>query len=271
MNALSTPAQLSEFQTDDLRRVTAVLTDIDDTLTTDGRLPAIAYTALEALYEAGLIVVPVTGRPAGWCDMVARFWPVHGVVGENGAFWFRYDQDARRMHRGYWKSPEDRIADKAKLADLAQSIPDAVPGCAVSADQAYREADLAIDFCEDVPPLPTDDVQRIVELFERAGAQAKVSSIHVNGWFGEYDKLTMTGRYFQQNHGMDIDTDADRIVFLGDSPNDSPMFAHFPSAVGVANVMDMADQMPAMPAYVTAKRGGEGFAEFADALLAARA
>lgn len=264
------PAPLDEFPAEDLRRVTAVLTDIDDTLTTDGRLPAVAYSALENLSDAGLVVVPVTGRPAGWCDMVARFWPVQGVVGENGAFYFRYDRTQKRMARRYWKSESERAADAAKLAALGEAIPKAVPGCAVSADQAYREADLAIDFCEDVAPLSDDAVAKIVSLFEDAGAQAKVSSIHVNGWFGDYDKLTMTGAFFSETCDTDLRSDTDTIVFVGDSPNDAPMFAHFPKSVGVANVMDMADQMTNLPGYVTRQRGGEGFAEFADALLRTR-
>ena len=94
-------------------RVRAVLTDIDDTLTSDGRLPAVAYAALEKLRDAGLLVVPVTGRPAGWCDLIARQWPVDAVVGENGAFYFRYDDKARKMIRRYVKSAEARGADRA--------------------------------------------------------------------------------------------------------------------------------------------------------------
>ena len=261
------PAPLAQFPVDDLCRVTAVLTDIDDTLTTDGRLPAVAYSAMERLSDAGLIVVPVTGRPAGWCDMVARFWPVQGVVGENGAFYFRYDRDQKRMQRRYWKTDAERAADAIKLAALRDAIPRTVPGCAISADQAYREADLAVDFCEDVAPLSDAAIAQIVAMFEGAGAHAKVSSIHVNGWFGDYDKLTMTQKFLAESCDMDIDAQAETIVFVGDSPNDAPMFAHFPNAVGVANVMDMASRMAALPAYVTTRRGGEGFAEFADIIL----
>lgn len=270
MTPAAHPRPLDQFTAADLGQVKAVLTDIDDTLTTDGRLPAIAYSALERLHDAGLIVVPVTGRPAGWCDMIARFWPVHGVVGENGAFYFRYDRQEKRMQRRYWKSDAERTADAEKLEKLSHTILSAVPGAAISADQAYREADLAIDFCEDVEPLPDASIAEIVRLFEAAGAEAKVSSIHVNGWFGDYDKLTMTQTFFDETYGMNISAEATTIVFLGDSPNDAPMFAHFPNAVGVANVMDMADCMTALPAFVTVNRGGEGFAEFADHLLQAQ-
>ena len=248
-----------------------VLTDIDDTLTTGGRLPAVAYAALEALRQGGLVVVPITGRPAGWCDHIARMWPVDGVVGENGAMYFRYDGAARRMIRRYAKGSAERGRDALALRELAGRILAAVPGTAVSADQAYREADLAIDFCEDVPALPLEAARRVKALFEEAGAQAKISSIHVNGWFGSYDKLSMTRLFFAEVLGEDLERIRDRVVFAGDSPNDCPMFAYFPNSVGVANVMDFAAELTAAPAWVTRARGGEGFAELARTLLEARA
>jgi len=247
-----------------------VFTDIDDTLTTDGRLPATAYQALERLHEAGFAVVPITGRPAGWCDMVARFWPVAGVVGENGAFYFRHDEKSRKMVRRFTVDDATRAANRVKLAALRDRILREVPGAAISADQLYREADLAIDFCEDVPPLPTSKVDRIVALFEEAGAVAKVSSIHVNGWFGDYDKLSMTRLFVRDVLGLDLDREKHRFVFCGDSPNDSPMFGFFPNGVGVANVRDFADAMPHLPRWITTAPSGAGFVELAQALIAAR-
>lgn len=247
-----------------------VFTDIDDTLTTDGRLPAAAYAALERLAGAGLAVVPVTGRPAGWCDMVARFWPVAGVVGENGAFAFRYDHAHRRMHRRFVADAGTRAANRARLTALGETILAAVPGCAIASDQLYREADLAIDFREDVAPLPDRDVDRIVALFEAAGATAKVSSIHVNGWFGAYDKLGMARLFATEHLGRDLDREEASFAFCGDSPNDAPMFEAFSHSCGVANIRDFAGRPFARPAYVTRARGGEGFVELADVILAAR-
>jgi HAD superfamily hydrolase (TIGR01484 family) len=258
---------IASFSAVERRKVRAVLTDIDDTLTESGRLPAIAYQALEDLHEAGLIVIPVTGRPAGWCDMIARQWPVDGVVGENGAFYFRYDQAESRMIRKYMKTPAERAADRERLDTLQSEIQSLVPGSAIASDQAYREADLAIDFAEDVPPLPPASVKRIVEIFEQQGATAKVSSIHVNGWFGGYDKLTTSLRMLRDEFGIDAAADPEVIVFAGDSPNDAPMFGYFPNSVGVANVMRIKDSLPAAPTWVTTKAGGQGFAELANQLL----
>jgi len=259
---------IENMQADVRRGVRYLLTDIDDTLTSEGRLPAEAYKALEDLRAAGLKVVPITGRPAGWCDHIARMWPVDGVVGENGAFYFRYDEAARRMHRRYFKDAPQRQADAKRLKELERRILAEVPGVAVSADQSYREADLAIDFCEDVPALPMEAARRVKDIFEQAGAQAKISSIHVNGWFGEYDKLSMTRLFFREVFGQELDAIRESVVFSGDSPNDAPMFAYFPNSVGVANVMDFGDELDAAPAWVTRARGGEGFAELAAALLA---
>jgi HAD superfamily hydrolase (TIGR01484 family) len=255
----------------DAARIRLVLTDIDDTLTCEGRLPADAYRALEDLTAAGFIVAPVTGRPAGWCDLIARFWPVAGVVGENGALYFAYDQAARTMRRVFAASAAERAANRARLEAIRARVLAEVPGAAVSADQAYREADLAIDFCEDVPPLDMDAVARIKAIFEEAGAVAKISSIHVNGWFGQYDKLSMTRQFARDIAGLDIDAqDNDRVVFVGDSPNDAPMFGYFRNAFGVAGVRRFAGQLEAKPAYVTEGGGGRGFVEVANRLLGAR-
>ncbi|MEN8199154.1 MAG: HAD-IIB family hydrolase, partial [Thermodesulfobacteriota bacterium] len=194
------------------KQINYVLTDIDDTLTNDGRLPAIAYAAMERLQEGGVKVVPITGRPAGWCDHIARMWPVDGVVGENGAFYFYYDHPEKRMVRRFWRSEEQRSEDRRRLAELKESVLAQVEGCAVSADQLYREADLAIDFSEDVPALPMKEVKRIVEICEQAGAVAKISSIHVNTWFGQYDKLTMSKRFFSEVFALELDDCKETVV-----------------------------------------------------------
>jgi HAD superfamily hydrolase (TIGR01484 family) len=222
---------------------------------------------MERLKTAGIHTIPITGRPAGWCDHIARMWPVEGLVGENGAFYFRYDDRQRKMQRRYFKSEDQRNADRQKLEKLKLEILKKIPGCRVSADQAYREADLAIDYCEDVPPLSMEEVNQIVGLFEGAGARAKISSIHVNGWFGEYDKLTMTQMLFNEVFKDDLEAVKDDVIFIGDSPNDVPMFQFFPHAVGVANILEFKGKIAHEPAWITRKEGGFGFAEMVDQLL----
>lgn len=258
---------LSAFSAASRGRIRGVLCDIDDTLTTDGRLRATAYDALERLHAAGLRVVPITGRPAGWCDHIARLWPVDAVVGENGAFWFRYDTRRRVMQRRFMDAPDIRASHRDALIKIADEILAAVPGAAIAADQPYRETDLAIDFCEDVPRLPADAVQRIAGIMRQRGLTAKISSIHVNGWFGNHDKLTTTQALFGEGFGIDLDAARADYVFAGDSPNDAPMFGYFPHAVGVANIRNFIGQLAHEPAYVTVAAAGEGFIELANFLL----
>jgi hypothetical protein len=266
-SAAATMRPLAAMSAASRAAVRGVLFDVDDTLTTHGALTAAAYAALEALRDAGLMAVAITGRPAGWCDHLARMWPVDAVVGENGALWMRYDRATRRLERGFVADDATRRANRARLAAIGERILGAVPGAALASDQQYREADLAIDFCEDVPALPRAAVDRIVALMEAEGMTVKVSSIHVNGWFGRYDKLTTTRALFAEVFGVDLDRDRERYVFAGDSPNDAPMFAYFPNAVGVANVRAFADRIATLPAYVTEGEAGAGFVELVAALV----
>ncbi len=248
-------------------KIKFVFTDIDDTLTTDGKLPAASYQALWDLHAKGFVVVPVTGRPAGWCDMVARFWPVHAVIGENGAFYFKYDEASKKMHREWAYGDELRLQYQLKLQVIEKEVLQTVPGCRVSADQFSRLFDLAIDFCEDVLALAKSDVQKIVSVFEKHGATAKVSSIHVNGWFGDHDKLSMCKTYLSKEWKVDLAKDTSLCVFAGDSPNDEPLFAKFENSVGVANVVEFKDQLKSPPQFICTQKNGAGFVELARHLL----
>lgn len=258
---------LKDMDLEKLAAIKFVLADIDDTLTLNGRLPAAVYTALEKLHGAGIILVPITGRPAGWCDHIARMWPVDGIVGENGAFYFYYCPEEQRMIRRYAKSDPERQRDRDRLTALSHTILTAFPEVRIAADQAYRETDLAIDICEDVAPVPVASVVKVKEMFEAAGAKAKVSSIHVNGWFGEYDKLSMTRNLFLEVFSLDLDAVKGQVIFIGDSPNDMPMFHYFPNSVGVANVLQYLDKSASHPAWIASQIGGEGFIELAEAIL----
>lgn len=259
---------LASCPTDVLAAVRGLLTDIDETLSTRGQLTAEAYAALAALKQAGLLVIPVTGRPAGWCDHIARFWPVDAVIGENGAFWMWHDTKAGKLRTRFIQSESERAEGRRRLEAVRAEVMQSVAGAGIASDQPYRLADLAIDFCEDVPALSRAEVERIVSTFEKHGAHAKVSSIHVNGWFGTYDKLAMTRTMMRELFDVDLDAARDSFAFAGDSPNDTPMFAYFPNAVGVANLHRFLDRVATPPAYITARESGAGFCELVDCLLA---
>jgi HAD superfamily hydrolase (TIGR01484 family) len=254
----------------DPQRLRGLLFDIDDTLTTDGRLTALAYGAMERLKHAGRLVVPITGRPAGWCDHIARMWPVDAVVGENGAFYFWHDDAVGRLRKRYVDADDERARHRARFDAIARRILTEVPGSALASDQAYRENDLAIDYCEDVTPLPLEAAERIAALMRAEGLNAKISSIHVNGWFGRYDKLATTRLLLDERFGLRLEGANAELAFLGDSPNDAPMFEFFDNSVGVANVTRFAGRLAAVPKFVTREAAGAGFAELVSYLLGSR-
>ncbi|MCE5255279.1 MAG: HAD-IIB family hydrolase [Spirochaetaceae bacterium] len=258
---------IDELTMTEAEAIRFVLMDIDDTLTTNGKMPAESYAALWALHDAGLKVIPVTGRPAGWCDLIAREWPVDGVVGENGAF-------------AFWEAPGRQLQSMTHPNAVRNTAPTlrrvvgralaAVPGCRPAHDQFARLYDVAIDFAEEEPILPLESALAIKKICDEEGVRAKVSSIHVNAWLGDYDKLSMTTRYLTARFGYSDERDRGQVIFVGDSPNDEPMFVHFPLTCGVANILRYGKHILRTPTFVTAAEKGAGFAEFARAVLAIR-
>lgn len=245
-----------------------VLTDIDDTITTEGQLHGYAYDALWKLKEAGLKIIPITGRPAGWCEMIARFWPVDGVVGENGGLCFYYQN--KKMNRWYHADEKIITENKIKLKQIEELILKKFPEVKISSDQFCRITDLAVDFCEDVPPVSMDKVVQIKKVFEDHGAIAKISSIHVNGWFGNYNKLSSTLLLAKTLYGLNKDEFLSKSIYVGDSPNDEPMFEAFPLSFGVANVEKFKSSMKYLPTFIASKESGLGFCEIADELIKIR-
>lgn len=258
------PQDIAQLETQDIK---GIFFDIDETLTTEGKLTGEAYAALWRLKDADKIVVPITGRPAGWCDHIARMWPVTAVIGENGAFYFTLEDD--KLEKCYIQGKTELEESRRKLDAIKREVLAAYPHANVASDQNYREFDLAIDFCEDVPPLQTEEIDGIVAIFVKHGAQAKISSIHVNGWFGDYDKLSATKVFANNDLGIDLEVHNDAFVFVGDSPNDEPMFHFFKNSIGVNNVLDFKDRLEHLPRYITPSRSGAGFVEVANVLLKA--
>ena len=273
----------------ELSEIRGVCLDIDDTLSTHGKLTAEAFAALWKLKNAGFAVVPITGRPAGWCDHIARFWPVDAVVGENGAFTFYMDRGGadpgnrkpavlRRLDTPGGES--DPVKRRAALEALGAAIRHRFPHARWASDQAYREFDLAIDFCEDVPAWSEADVRELVKLCTDAGAHAKVSSIHVNAWFGEYDKWGGFEHWVQSGFpglaggaakfSLGAKTPRQEWLFIGDSPNDEPLFKHFDATVGVANLKRFLPDLKSPPRWMTKEISGAGFAQMAEGLCFAR-
>lgn len=258
----------SQAKVSELKKIQGVCLDIDDTLTSHGTLTAEAYGMLWKLKQRGFLVVPITGRPAGWCDMIARFWPVDAVVGENGAFVMWMDRTGlKHTVRKMLLHPAIAKDAKAKRAALLTKIQSVFPHAVASSDQAYREYDLSIDLYEDVPHWSDADVEKLTQLARAEGAHAKLSSIHLNTWFGDYDKLSGFKAWLSAAR---VTVPFDAWIFAGDSPNDEPLFAGFKNSVGVANLGRFLDKIKNKPTWITRQESGSGFVEMGKKLLSAR-
>jgi HAD superfamily hydrolase (TIGR01484 family) len=247
--------------------VLGVFTDIDDTLTTEGAITADALAALAQLREAGVRVVPITGRPVGWSEPFARTWPVDAIVAENGAVAVRREGDS--LAKLYQQSAALRAANFERMQQVARRVLAEVPGATLARDSAGRETDIAIDHSEFVH-LPAERIAQVVRLMQAEGMNATVSSIHINGWYGEHNKLSGARWMVRELFGRDLDAEIGRWVYVGDSTNDMLMFERFPHSVGVANIRRFEAQLTHPPRYITQGERGAGFAEVARAILAAR-
>lgn len=257
-------------------RIHGVFTDIDDTLTTEGAVTQDALDALAQLRAAGVHVIPITGRPVGWSEPFALQWPVDAIVAENGAVALcphpshpPGGEGANALRKIYQQDEQERGANYRRMQQVAQRVLREVPGTSLARDSAGRETDIAVDHSE-FTQLPQPVVDRVVALMREEGMSATVSSIHINGWYGEHNKLAGARWIVRELLDRDLDAEIARWVYVGDSTNDVLMFEHFPHSVGVANIRRFADQLSHPPRYITEGERGAGFAEVARAILAAR-
>ncbi|PQA77672.1 HAD family hydrolase [Rhodoferax sp. TS-BS-61-7] len=263
------------------RNIVGVFTDIDDTLTTEGTLTPDALQALADLKAAGLTVIPITGRPIGWCEPFMAgtqgpAWPVNAMVAENGAVAFVHKNGLQPplnlrepLSKLYQQDATTRATNQARMQAIAAQVVAEVPGVQLSRDSAGRETDLAFDYAE-FARHSTDTVQQVLAVLQRAGMQTTVSSIHIHGCFGDFNKWQGACWIAQELLGRDLGAELDRWVFVGDSGNDQAMFEHFTHSVGVANIAHFAPQLTHLPRYVATAERGAGFAEVARAILQAR-
>lgn len=244
-----------------------LFTDVDDTLTWEGRLPAETFAALDSLQRAGIHVIPVTGACAGWCDCIVRTWPVTAVIGENGAFWMQRDETGI-IRRHYRQSETKRHVQALQLSHLQQQLIDRYPFARATADQPYRETDIAFDIGQQWHATP-EEQQKLLLSLQSAGVHARLSSIHVNAWLGNYDKASTAKAWLEQeSQRLNRPIGEHEVAFIGDSGNDAAMFEQFSNTFGVANIARFLDNLPRPPRFITSANGGFGFVELADRLLA---
>ena len=273
---MTTMQPLTEWPAENRCGVIGVLTDIDDTLTTDGAITADALQALTALKNAGLHVIAITGRPVGWSEPFASSWPVDAIVAENGAVALvnhgvsTTGANNPPLRRLYQQDAATRVANFARMQQVAQRVLREVPGAVLSRDSSGRETDIAVDHSE-FSHLDADQIARTVRIMQSEGMSATVSSIHVNGWFGSHNKLLGARWIVRELWGRNLAIEMDRWAYVGDSTNDQVMFEAFSQSVGVANIRRFEHALTHRPRYVTQGERGAGFAELGAALLAARA
>jgi HAD superfamily hydrolase (TIGR01484 family) len=249
--------------------VRALFTDMDGTVTSSGRVRPSTYRALGALDDAGIPVIIVTGRPAGWAEAIVRLWPVRAAVAENGGVLFLPAGGKPGSLRKVYSVPTENLpALRRRMHAAARQVAARVPGTRLAADSPYTEVNLALDWNEDVH-LPESSARTIEKLLRARGFNAVRSSVHVNFWHGSFDKLSACKRVVRAFGGRSDDLEP--YIYVGDALNDEPMFRGFPRSVGVANVRDVWDELGAKPARITRKREGAGFEEVVRSILRARA
>ena len=259
------------------RRITGVLTDIDDTLTTDGAVTAGALAALAALKAAGLDSILITGRPVGWSEPFARDWPVDAIVAENGAVALISSQNSvqpmsygpKALSKIYLQDEATRHSNFARMQQVAARVTAEVAGAVLAQDSHGRETDIAIDHSEFVH-LADAQISEALQIMRGEGMNATVSSIHINGWFGTHNKLEGARWIVRELLSRDLDAEMDCWVYVGDSTNDQLMFEAFDNSVGVANVRRFEAQLSHLPRYITDGERGAGFTEVVAAILAAQ-
>ena len=268
---------LQHWPANERRELVGVFTDIDDTLTSDGAITSDALAALHGLKASGLSVVAITGRPIGWCEPFAQTWPVDAMVAENGAVAFIHNKISLQattpwdslLSKIYQQNASTRASNFQRMQAVAQRLLREVPGATLAQDSPGRETDIAIDHSE-FTQLPPEQIAQVVQIMQAEGMAATVSSIHINGWYGEHNKLSGARWIVQQLYQRELDAELARWAYVGDSANDQLMFQHFAHSVGVANILGVAAQLSHLPRYITAAERGAGFAEVAAAVLAAR-
>lgn len=250
-----------------LSGIRMLLTDVDDTLTREGRLHGSTLTAMENLAAAGVRVIAITGACAGWGHHIVRTWPVAAVVAESGAVAMR--RVGSRLQQACWQ-PREQLRDEQARALAVASALGKQFGLPLAADQPYRLADVAIDHSQEVGPTPGSRVRELVAALHAEGFRATASSIHVNVWVSDFDKARMAARCLLDWFGLTEDALQERVGFVGDAGNDEPMFSWLSQTFGVANIRPHLATMTRGPRWITERSHGAGFEELAERLLAAR-
>ncbi|HEY9892145.1 MAG TPA: HAD family hydrolase [Candidatus Sericytochromatia bacterium] len=228
-----------------------IATDMDGTLTFQGKFTASLLQAFEDLIAAALPVLIVTGRSAGWVSGLVSYLPVVGAIAENGGIFYSSDSEPVAL------TPINNLGEhRQKLAEAYQRLKLEFPQIQESSDNRFRLTDWTFDNRE----LTVTQLKRLDELCRSMGWGFTYSSVQCHIKPIAQDKaaglMQVLAKYFP-------DTQCQQVLTVGDSPNDASLFNPelFPLSVGVANVLDYASELIYQPAYVTQAVEGKGFCE----------
>ncbi len=254
-------APLSQFVAADLfQNIRLVATDMDGTLTQRGKFTPALLQALEDLAAAGIEVLIVTGRSAGWVSGLATYLPIAGAIAENGGLFYPAGCEAPVVLTPI----PDPTAHRQQLTETFQQLQTELPQIRESGDNRFRITDWTFD----VHSLSPAQLQKLGNLCQHLGWGFTYSNVQCHIKPLGQDKaaglLQVLGSYFPKYT-------PEQVLTVGDSPNDESLFdpSYFPISVGVANVLDYTDQLSHHPVYVTTAAEGEGFGELAQLLVEA--
>lgn len=267
------PIPIDRIKRRDCKKINLIMTDLDDTLTKKGKITARAYGLLWRLKKANIITAIVTGRPAGWAHCMIKLMPVKYVIFENGAgILIEQDRGRKdlypRIKESFLVSEETRKRNFKKLISIQNEVRKKFKNILVATDQFARMTDIAFDICEERVGLSSEIQQKLISFLRKKHMNYKISSIHINAWFGNYTKRTACEKLIKIIEEKEKKTV--HSLFIGDSPNDEPLFEIADVSIGVANIKRYLPSMKFIPDYVTRKNFSDGFAEAIELILQRR-
>jgi HAD superfamily hydrolase (TIGR01484 family) len=246
-----------------LKKITLVASDIDGTLTSHGRLSGNIFASFHALRKAGIRVVLITGRSAGWVNGLASLLPIDGAIAENGGIFFPPGENSPGRELIPLKGT--RAEHKDALQHMFRILHKEFPHITAAPDNAYR----ITDFTFSVGGLSGSDLLRMKHLCSEKNWGFCYSNVHCHIMQKHQDKASALLNILQNEHTLYANTL--EVLTIGDSPNDESLFntALFPCSVGVANIRQYKTALKHHPVFVTTAEESDGFCEMATALLKA--
>ncbi|WP_036481171.1 HAD family hydrolase [Myxosarcina sp. GI1] len=255
---MSTKPILKAITDKKLGNIRLLATDLDGTLTHNGKLTSDVLLALEKLAKANISVVIVTGRSAGWVEAIASYLPIVGAIAENGGLvlWSHLNRSQLITEI------KDIAKHRQQLKTVFQLIQTKIPQIEESEDNRFRLTDWTFD----INNLTNKEIEEIATICHAEGWGFTYSNVQCHIKPKQQDKAIALKLILQQ-YFPDLTTE--NIITVGDSPNDESLFDPqiFPVSVGVANILEYRDRLKHLPVYITTNAENRGFYELAELVI----